>query len=188
MENLDEKARNLQRIMTENAIESLGRRIRNLENEVQLVRDGTLGWETTVKARAYLAASQAIATGTPTKITLDTETYDVGANFNTTLNRFIAPIPGYYLIAGIILWQSPVVDKYYIASMYVNGGQSFRGDSNASSIVSVSSQCSSILHLNKSDYVELYGLHNAGVNKNAIGGTQYTFMSIHLLSKDYEAG
>jgi len=165
--------------------EELLQKIEDLEGMMQQVRDGTLGWETKVKARAYLSANQAVETVTPTKITLDAVTHNVGNNFNTTLNRFIAPIPGYYLLSGIILWATVVADKVYRASIYVNGAEVSQSLFQASIADSISPQITTIIHLDKDDYVELYGYHNAGANRNAYGGTKYTYMSIHLLSKDY---
>lgn len=139
--------------------------------------------KTTAKARAYLGTDQTVATDTWTKINLDTETYDIGNNFNTTLKRFIAPVSGYYLILGTLLWKDPVVDKNYYASIYINGSSvaEFLEGSYSSWLKGITLD---IRHLNKNDYVELYGFHTSGVDKTAYSGTVFTYMSIHLLSKD----
>lgn len=190
--------------MWEISNEFLLQEIENLKVQMQQVRGGSivgtvanatdantvddkhaseLDYYTTAKARAYLSANQTITTDTWTKINLDTETYDVGNNFNTTLKKFVAPVPGYYLILGTILWQNTVISKNYYASIYINGN-SIAEFLESSYSYYLKGVISDICHLNKNDYVELYGRHSSGVDKNVLGGTRFSYMSIHLLSKD----
>lgn len=160
-------------------------RILNLEAEMQQVRDGTLGWETKRKARAYLGSTQDIVSGDFTKVNLDTITFDPQSIFNSTLHRIIIPIPGYYLIVGSINYKEVTADRAYRLDVYKNGaGHYLYGYWHSSITGYITLKASDILHLDKNDYLELYTRHGAGVNQEISSGSIYTFMSIHLLSKD----
>ena len=111
----------------------------NAEDIVTLYFNGTTyygdygtNYETTAQAvdarvRAYLAADQEnIADDTWTKVTLDTENYDTGADFDsTTKYRFTAPVTGYYQINAMIRWVNTDAGTYaYHGAIYTNGAVS----------------------------------------------------------------
>jgi len=50
-----------------------------------------------------LASAQSCAIG-EVDINLDTITWDLGSNFNTTTHRFTAPVDGDYFIQGVVSW------------------------------------------------------------------------------------
>lgn len=142
-------------------------------------------WKTTTKARAYLSADQTgIIHNTWTKILLNAETYDLGSNFDTSLHRFIAPVSGYYQVNWCLQWQSTTADIRYISAIRKNGNQIASHYMQASCIEFLSIPGADIVHLIKGDYIELWGYHSSEVNKDANGASSYTYLSIHILSKD----
>ena len=170
----------------ENMVGLLWDKVRNLENEILQVRDGTLGWETKQKARAYLSSAQDnIPDATWTKVTLDAETYDPGNNFNTTLNRFIAPVSGYYQVNGSVGWGALVTDKTWLTGIRVNGVGVTYGRAHSSHSGYLTVPASDIIHLNKDDYVELYCYQGSGeATADLLNSSPYTFMAVHLISRD----
>ena len=102
---------------------------------------------------AYLSASQSIAGSTTTLVTLDVDEFDIGNNFNTSTNRFVAPVAGRYLFtAGLQFTASTTVTAH--TNLYINGGTRTNGwfdfaDSKASTQARV-------LDLAANDYVQLF--------------------------------
>jgi len=159
---------------------SLNSEIENIYHETGNI------WKTTAKARAYLpTSSQILATATPTKINLTAENYDLGNNFNTTLKRFIAPIPGYYLVAGAIKCNNLSTSGDYLdVYIYKNGSLETMVKVFPSQGEDTSVAITDIIHLDKDDYIELWAEHDAGLDRSITNGTDKTFMAIHILSKD----
>ena len=105
----------------ENTVNLLWDKVRNLENEILQVRDGTLGWTTNVKARIYLSAVQSIPSGAWTVVQLNKVDYNPGGYFNTSLYRFIAPISGYYAFNYQVFWVATTVGDAYGQLLRKNG-------------------------------------------------------------------
>ncbi len=138
-----------------------------------------------VKARAYLAANQAdISDDTWTKVTLDTETYDIGNDFDNVTNyRFAAPVAGYYQVNALLTWTNIVADKQYLVAIYLNGTEVASQHSQSSHTSSIGGSISDVIYLTAAQYLELYAYTDAGVGTtDLLGGSTVTFMSVHLLS------
>ncbi len=135
-----------------------------------------------VKARAYLSASQLdLVHGTATKVGLDAETYDIGSDFAD--GKFTAPVNGYYLVTGQIRFTGVVANKSYISEIRVNGLTRLQTSYHASLSTHLSAVFSDIIYLDADDYIELFAISNADVDTvDILGGTNYTFMTVHLLS------
>lgn len=139
---------------------------------------------TDIMARAYLTSTQAITQNTPEKLSLASESYDVGADFDAATNyRFTAPIAGYYSIFGSILYDAVNDGIQVKAYIYKNGAQNIRvirstGRTNDSPTV----QIYSTLLLAASDYIELWADHNQAGDVNATSGEDATFLECHLHS------
>jgi len=152
-----------------------------------LIKDGEAAkatvLNTDVKARVTLSSSQSIPTGTWTKINLDSAVYNPGNYFDTTTNyRFDVPVTGYYLIIGKTHWETMSDGTAIGAAIRVNGSEiapyvDYQGASGVSFAIT-----SCILYLSSGDYVELWGYHTYGSNKNVFAGELYTCLDIHLLS------
>ena len=107
---------------------------------------------------AKLAGNQTIAHGTLTKVQFNSVDYNVGSNFNTSTNRFTAPLAGKYLFCSNIYVYSTYQVEIFI---YVNGSVFLRhagtlGNSNDNPNGRV---ISAVLNLSQNDYVEIYAYH-----------------------------
>jgi hypothetical protein len=136
------------------------------------------------KCRAYLNGAQDNMTdSTPTKILLETESYDIGADFDTANSRFVAPVSGYYLICGGVGYKNIVTDKRYFAMPYVNGSVVAYSINTAAVTGNNIVAYSIVEYVAAGQYIELYGQAVCGVNTvDFLPGTTNTFMCIHLLS------
>lgn len=139
---------------------------------------------TTAKARAYRNTStQSINNASFTKVQLNGETYDPGSNFDNATNyRFVAPTTGIYMIVGNVYYNSPTANKRYAASIYVNGSEVAEGMIQSDNTGGFAVAVSDMISLTTSDYVELYTYHESGASTTITNGSQYTYMSVHLLS------
>jgi hypothetical protein len=96
-----------------------------------------------------------IATATDTKITFNTEEWDVGGYFN---NSTWTPPAGKYRISAALFWQSGITANTGVQTKLYKNGASHRlcvtpngGATNGSSVISV------IVEANGSDTFEIYG-------------------------------
>lgn len=139
---------------------------------------------TTAKARAYRNTStQTINNASFTKVQLNAESYDPGSNFDSATNyRFTVPTTGYYAVTGVVLYNSTTTDKRYICAVYQNGAEIFENEAHASHANGLSVTTTDYVFLTASDYVELYTYHESGSSTTVANGSQYTYLSIHLLS------
>ncbi len=140
-----------------------------------------------VKARAYLSADLLnLTTDTWTKLNLNTESYDVGSNFDAVTNyRFNAPVTGYYLVSFEINFINTTADKLYMGAVRKNA------DANAvlinhmqsSKIDALNCSCCDVMYLVANDYLELYAIQYDGVSTSDISATNSnTYLTVHLLS------
>jgi hypothetical protein len=140
---------------------------------------------TTAKTRAYLGTSQLnLPHGSFVKVAFASESYDPGTNFDTTTNRFVAPVSGYYEIDAMLRWnQTPARTRYEVA-IYKNGSNAAASILTTSINGSVTSDVSDTLYLNQNDSIEIYARSLAGNNKaDIVAGENSTSMTIHLLSQ-----
>lgn len=134
-------------------------------------------------ARAYLSSNQLnLTNSTWTKIQLDTENYDPDSLFDNATNyRFTAEVDGYYQCNAGVGFTSVVADKVYGAAIYKNGSAYAKGLTHSASTSVVYATVADLIYLEANDYVELYGLHIAGVSTvDVIGTTDVTWMSVDL--------
>ena len=125
----------------------------------------------TPKAKAYPTNNQTIATGTWTKVVLNAEIYDVGNDFDSTTNyRFTAPVSGYYLVIGQLIWNSMGNNSFYL-SIWRNGSSADRivTDSIKPAVGVVHTQrIVDIVYLTANQYIELYCYQDSGSNVSTI--------------------
>ena len=139
---------------------------------------GVLSWAagggSTVSSNAAMAkmnADQTLTTDTITKITFDTEIYDVGNNFDSSTNyRYTVGSgeAGKHLILASIN-GSPSDQKRVRIYLYKNGSD-LRPPGYNSNIASVSGghyltvNLIGVIELADNDYLEIFGAHNEGGN------------------------
>ena len=113
------------------------------------------------------------------KVALNTVINQTGSSFNTSTNRFTAPVDGWYLFnSTIYMYPVPFVDTAY----YKNGTAFLRyGSINATTNVNPNgSSFSTMMYLVANDYIELYVQSN--VTATIYQGSPYTtFLSACLL-------
>lgn len=136
------------------------------------------------KARAYLGTDQLnLTNGTWTKVLLDTESYDIGDDFDTDNNKFIAPVTGYYVISGQVAFMNVIANKRYAIAIRKNATSICEQTVYTGIVGHTYSAVSDIIYLSTNDEVTLYAISLAGVNTVDIGaGSHLTYLAIHLLS------
>jgi len=138
------------------------------------------------KARAYLGTLQEnLGNDAATKVLLDTENYDIGSDFDTGNNRFVAPVTGYYLVAASVRYlnTSVVADKRYHIMIYVNQAEYSVSVSQSSYTDWISATLSDIVPVTAGQYIELYARQaSGGATVDVNNGTTQTFMAVHLIS------
>lgn len=136
------------------------------------------------KARAYLTAAQDNLTNEVwTKILLDTEEYDIGADFDTANSRFTTPIAGYYLVIGTCSFKNSVVSKGHAAGIYYDNAL-YRYGLMLSADTSPLVQVMCIVKAAAGKTIELYANQASGTNTtDMINGAVYaTGLEVHLLN------
>jgi len=141
-----------------------------------------------VVCRAYLSSNQAdLVDGVWTKVNLNSVTYDLGGNFDTSSNyRFDAPVSGLYQVLGKIDLINTIANKNYAVSIYVNGSSVVHAHTNIGAATDeVDVEVNDLIFLNKDDYVELYAQSNAGVNTVDIDSdSEHTFLVVRLVNRE----
>ena len=112
---------------------------------------------------AYLSSDQTITDETWTKVSIDTEEFDEGGNYDHSTYRFTPTTAGKYFFYATICCRSGTNStlKSGRAAFYKNGSALYGGISELSTNYGVSQQVTltASFEMNgSSDYVELYGL------------------------------
>lgn len=139
---------------------------------------------TQTKASAYLNTLQEnLVDSTPTKVLLETENFDIGADFDTGNNKFVTPVAGYYLVTISVDYTAIVATKQYRAHIYVDGAAVKTGRNHSSLAQNFNVPCTAIVYAAAAKDIESYAEQKAGVNTVDIqNGATFTYMDIHLLS------
>ena len=128
---------------------------------------------------------QSIPNATWTKVELTTVDWDgLGEFDNITNYRFTALNAGYYQVNAQLRMLNIANDTQARCAIYKNGVgvgirfvYSYNGNHDPMPTVS------DMVYLDVDDYLELYVYHTDGAASDLDGPSQYTFMSVHLLSK-----
>lgn len=135
-----------------------------------------------VGARAYLNATLGTTvSGVITKVALDNESYDVGANFAS--NKFVAPVNGYYSINANVTFTNAAAAKRYAALVYKNGASIAFGRSQSGVADQLTAGVSDTVYLAATDYIELYYYHDDATTTDVNGGIDTTFLAVHLIKE-----
>lgn len=133
----------------------------------------------TIACRAYRAAAWTWTT-TLSKISLDTENFDLGSDFDTGNSRFVAPVTGYYHIdagAGTASVGDGVNFELYI---YVNGAEYLKSTNYGTTAGgSPSTNASTVAYVEAGQYIELY--RDASTTITGAVGSSATYLSIYFI-------
>ena len=104
---------------------------------------------------AYVAANQTITSSTYTKVNFDTEEFDLGSCYDTTLKRWTPNKPGYYYVGGFFNNVTSTGLSISVASVYKNGA-SFKQVGDTRGSLTGATGGGGFIYLNGTDYIELY--------------------------------
>lgn len=120
--------------------------------------------------RAYASTATTVSTGVFTKVNLASEDFDSNSNFVNS--RFTPSVAGYYLIYGLISYNT--VADGTLAVIRKNGAFDSYGSPQVND--SFRSNVSDLLYFNGStDYVELFAYHASGVNESISANSAQTY-------------
>jgi len=148
--------------------------------------------------------AQAIANNTHTRVIFDTESYDLGGNYDTSAYKFTAPVNGIYHFNAKVLWDNDTdtdagdwtpEDRHDIA-FFKNDGNATPSNANnrvASRLKVVSgtisdylvmSSISTDLKLDAGDYIEVVVYQNSGVEQHTYDPNEgeWTQWNGHLIT------
>jgi hypothetical protein len=127
----------------------------------------------------YSTVNQSTATGTFTKIQLNTERFDTNSNFDSTTNyRFTPTVAGYYQISSGVSFSAPSNNYGVGAVIYKNGSAYAWGTAVGTTQMYPTATASSLIYFNGStDYIELYVYNGTPVSAATVGDTYYTYMT-----------
>ena len=130
-------------------------------------------------------STQSISSGTVTKVTWDTENYDIGGNFAS--DKFTAPIAGKYHMNALVT-MSTITAGAGIGLIWYKNGSVFRSGYHQSTEINItfSLQSSGIFDLSVSDYLEVYVFQGSGSNET-IGETN-NVGSVNNVGSNYWSG
>ena len=110
---------------------------------------------------AYMPTGNPTITVNPTKIPYTLTRFNVGNHFNTTNNRFIAPVEGKYLFQVNHNVYGLSDDQYFRTRIYVNGSPyGILGYAKARGGGDHTTNDSMLISLSPSDYVEVFTSSN----------------------------
>jgi hypothetical protein len=141
------------------------------------------------KARALGNANQALAASTFTKVSLQSIDLDPNGNFDNATNfRYWAPVPGYYVISGVVSFAGTLTAMTRYISMIYKTGVEIAGS--RSSVVTSETTATQIIQvpttgiivkLSYLDYLELWAWSNTAQNLISTG-LDVCSLNIQLLS------
>lgn len=132
---------------------------------------------------AYLSSAQSISDASSTKVALDAITFDIAGDFSTANNRFIAPVNGYYFFSGCVRYSGLADGERYIAYLFKNGADLFRGiDTKIGGAAGASATVSGLAKLATNDYIELYTYYDGASATEALTNNDtQTYLTGHLV-------
>jgi len=139
---------------------------------------------------AYLSADQEnIVDSTATVVALDSEAFDVGSDFDTGNNKFIAPVTGYYEIHAQIKYKNIVANEMYYGMVTKDFGgvgetELLRGRQVAGGVAGgLIITTSGLIYLTAGEEIKLIAYVNAGVDTVDIASSQSkTFLMGRLVA------
>jgi len=116
---------------------------------------------------AYLSSDQTVSDGVDTKIQFDTEIYDTDNIYDNSTNyRFTPTVAGKYFVYSVLLFKSDTVSQIDDTTLrlYKNGSQYKRVNTNITTgnTTTLILHVTTVMNLNITDYVEIYGNLNVG--------------------------
>ena len=131
------------------------------------------------------SSTQTTQSSTITKVTWDTENYDIGGNFAS--NKFTAPVAGkYFMNATVTFYQMGAGSG--IGLQWYKNGSVFRSGHHQSTEINITFAVHGIgvFDLNANDYLEVYVFQGSGSAQN-IGVTNSSY-TVNAVGSNYWSG
>jgi len=137
-----------------------------------------------VLVRAYLNTEQTnLVHDTDTLVELETESYDLGGDFNTTTHLFTAPITGYYRITGQVYFNQVTANQRYIMKLKEGVTIVYISLSHSAETSDFCINGTTTLYLTAEDTIGLYAQSESGGNLvDVSNGESNTFLEVELIS------
>ena len=122
---------------------------------------------------AQLSGNQELSTGSATKINFNSEDLDTNSAYDNSTNyRFTPAIAGYYFVYALLPFDELSDGKSAYCMIYKNGSHFFSATQMTGAATRMAvPQVSATIYLDDDDYVEIYGQHDHGSNRNVIGNS-----------------
>jgi hypothetical protein len=122
---------------------------------------------------AQLSGNQSLSNNSATKINFNSEDLDTNSAYDNSSNyRFTPAIAGYYFVYALLAFDELYDGSTGYCMIYKNGSHFFSGTQMTGANTSMAvAQVSATIYLDDNDYVEIYGQHNHGSNRNVIGNS-----------------
>lgn len=121
------------------------------------------------QAYAPASSSQAISTGTQTKVNFGTEFFDTDGKYDNSAMRFTPTIAGKYLITAGLSFNATGDGNYVIIYIYKNGSELLKNINRSPGSADNGVVITGLVDLDDDDYVEIYAKQNTGSNQNING-------------------
>jgi hypothetical protein len=134
--------------------------------------------------RATAPGTQALAASAVTKLTYNTEEYDIQSEFDTTLSRFTAKAQGVYMISCCMRVgnTTSAVGPQMFITLYKNGAEYTRMQNFVNGALSGSAfqaHGCAVVKLNANDYVEVYGYSTVALTvQNNVGASFFSGVKV----------
>lgn len=130
------------------------------------------------KARAKRSTTQTIGNDSWTKVQFNTESFDLGGNYNNATNyRFTAPVTGHYQVNSLIMWANISGEDHYVrvhkngTGIITNSIHGITGNKHSQTI-------GDVVPLDAGEYIEIFVYQNSGGNESI---TADSYLSVHLI-------
>jgi len=135
------------------------------------------------KARAYLGSAETITTTVGKIVEFGAETYDIDSEFDTANHKFTATKAGYYLVHSRVRLADNGYSFSWGMRIKLNGSTNISTRQfPKTSGYAQDFEITDVIHLNATDYIEIWVEQVGGVNGSLLTGEAITFVSIHRLS------
>jgi hypothetical protein len=130
-----------------------------------------------------ISSPQSIPASVYTKVAFNSELFDTNNNFNTTNNRFLPTVEGYYQISSQVSISVGSIVGTVAINLVKNGTvtlELFQTVANVGNAYMPTGN--KLIYMNgTTDYLETFGFQNSGSTQNITAGEAVTFFSAALV-------
>ena len=137
-----------------------------------------------VGCSVYLSGDQSINTGVSTKVTWDTEDYDLGNDFDTTDSSFTVPVAGYYQVSTHLRLSDIAIDRTIIFRIYNDTTCIYQKQLYTAGTSNPCPHISRTFKFAVGDEITTQIEHSHGSARDIVSTGSWSHLTIHLLSID----